>query len=62
MDFERNLKETLINHYESIQVPNHVKQRSLDRIGNKQKLNFGFTSKIIVVCLMFFLMAPTLAN
>jgi len=61
MDFETDLKETLINHYESIQIPNHIKQKLLDRIGNKkQKLNFSYTKRVIVVGLMIFLMAPTL--
>lgn len=61
MDFENSLKETLINHYESIQIPNHLKQKLLKKLDNKQKLNFSFTKKVILGCLMFFLLAPTLA-
>jgi len=60
MDFERNLKETLINDYESIHIPNQIKQKVLERIGKKQKLNFSFTKRVIVVSLIIFLMVPTL--
>ena len=60
MDFERNLKETLINDYESIQIPNHLKPKVLERIGKKRKLNFSSTKRVIVVSLMIFLMVPTL--
>jgi len=60
MDFERNLKETLVSDYESIQIPNHLKQKVLERIGKKRKSNFSSTKTVIVVCLMIFLMVPTL--
>lgn len=62
MDFDSNLKETLINHYESILVPNNLKQKVLKRINNnKQRVNFSLTKKVILACLVILLLTPVLA-
>ena len=61
MDFERNLKETLINHYDSIEIPSDLKQKLFNRVvDNKHKLNFRYIKRVMVVCFMIFLMVPSL--
>jgi hypothetical protein len=62
MDFDSNLKESLNNCYESIIVPNDLKQKVLKRVNNnKQRLNLTFTQKVIIVSLVVFLLTPVLA-
>jgi len=61
MDFERNLKETLINHYESIDIPTDLKQKLFNTgVEYKHKVNFRFMKRVMVVCFMVFLMLPSL--
>lgn len=61
MDSNSCLREALINHYETIEVPNNLKHKVLERININKQTGFSLTRKAAIACLIVFLIAPAVA-
>lgn len=59
MSFESDLKENLISHFESIQVPGDLKVKVLTKQKSKKDCkDYSFTKKVVLVCTAIMLLTP----